>query len=137
MGFGGREIQIVGNVFQCHRHYHCNVIMFARAKMQSVCCTQYDVGLCTGVPQLRWTGVVVLWWRSRETFPKSGDTLMRLSNVIIITFGDGNRVKFYSAREKSSYIENCIHNNKILYWSSSSNTCGNILNWYVVNTVQA
>ena len=34
MGFGGSEIQIVGNVFQCHRHRRCNVIMFARAKIQ-------------------------------------------------------------------------------------------------------
>jgi len=31
MGFGGSEIQIVGNVFQCRRR---NVIMSARAKTQ-------------------------------------------------------------------------------------------------------
>lgn len=74
------------------------------------CCTQHDVGLCTGAPQLRRTGVVeVLWRRSRETSPKSRDTLVvRLSNGIIITFGDGNRVKFFGDREKPSYTENTM-----------------------------
>jgi hypothetical protein len=116
-------------------------------KYSSVCCTQYDVGLCTGAPQLRWTGVVVLRRRSRETSPKSGDTLMRLSNGIIITFGDGNRVKFFGAREKPSYTANCkyiyIYNIKyiILYWSGSSYAFGNnILHRYhyiyAVNTAQ-
>lgn len=58
------------------------------------CCTLHDFGLCTGAPQLRRTGVVaVSWRRSRETSPESGDTLVRSSNGIIITFGDGNRVK--------------------------------------------